>query len=351
MEEVQTPIKVFQLVHTVDTLFWMKLLSKLRQRIDGLISEVYYQVKETINQLKMVQIRDQNDLMEQLIGGNLYIQRKIKGKQTYIRNVKLKNKRKVRSNGGNDKAKKKMLEYQNQLPQRLIEQLDDLFPESGIEAKLRSFNLYDIQLPDDKQFQGEIAAIEYIGNIIFNDHEMVLHEDRVVTFEKFPGSTLAAKKEWKKLRRQLVNESKQNLKPNDTWEKMHRLIDHQHHAHVNDIESSSKISDSEAQQSDDTEPNLTDKMGQADFWLYWINKHGFKCTSLRFVILYLVTLPSHTASVERAFNPIKEMRKGKRNKMKINRARKLIMIMMFLEKETVDWDAVYEIYKDLKLKQ
>ena len=132
---------------------------------------------------------------------------------------------------------------------------------------------------------------------------------------------------------------------------MHRLIDHQHHAHVNDIESSSKISDSEAQQSDDTEPNLTDKMGQADFWLYWINKHGFKCTSLRFVILYLVTLPSHTASVERAFNPIKEMRKGKRNKMKINGARKLIMIMMFLEKETVDWDAVYEIYKDLKLKQ
>ena len=85
---------------------------------------------------------------------------------------------------------------------------------------------------------------------------------------------------------------------------------------------------------------------QLAFWLTFLQRFNGtgEIANFKYFIYILLVIPAHTAGLERMFKSLKEMKSKSRNRLSDERAKKLIMIMNFIDDIKVDLDKIAEIY-------
>ena len=92
--------------------------------------------------------------------------------------------------------------FKNDLASRLIEQLEDLFPQDCIEARFSAFDLNLIQFNpnDESQKRKEIDLIESVCEKSFTARTVTNSKGAEVTFVPLPGDVKKACQEWQRVR-------------------------------------------------------------------------------------------------------------------------------------------------------
>jgi hypothetical protein len=342
---------------SIEFLLPLKTLSKMQQRYKSLVSENRNQAKSVVKYLDALAKREDKRLMTNLRKNPpiVEIPRLDRNRQPVTLIMELESPaHRTRANAAMENIQefeKRAASFRQTLVDKVKQQIFDRFPENEKDELFAAFDLRDVIMDERGQLDRELQSIDRL-KFLFERRVVDLEDGGTITFEPFEGSPEEAKEIWKDLRPRLKSYAKDNLEVCPFAKLLEELKNEGKNSMIysNGDEDDEKMPEEdgeEAGKDDGDELMKSEKKNQTEIWEDFFQKNLIELGCLRPIIELLIIMPSNTAELERDFNTVKSMKKGKRNQLADVRSRKIYTIMSHLKGHKVNWTTLIKIYNSL----